>query len=1131
MNEVQYKAKAKDTPMRLLSAALVFFSIGLLAQDNAARARQLEAEGDIQAAVRLLQEGAASNPADLWAYAELLDRRNSSEARPAYRKVLAANPSADQRRVALRRLTTLSLMAGDREAAASHLRDYRAAGGTALPAQLPEPAKPEVYPESVIPGPINSFSRMAALSPDLRPYEILPALARNVVTNGYQASNSQEALEQTEYLKLVFRYLSQAKELDKLAGPEKVIKIETCDSPQTGELLKVLGYRMRGGCGSEVVLETVNASRAFLTIDSGFPHAELEQALRTNRPFVYPYKPTAIPVMYGAEYWLSSRDKQGGDFIETFLSDPSLCRLYLGMSKLDRETADELKKAIPATRLRAFAHVLDFFGGMFLIRNGKVQVPGGDRAAAAWGDLTGVSPNQGAQFIERIIARDDGWLTSYFDSLSRIEGPVLDYLTQPDNLKRFYTALKGRITSPGPARPVFRSNTDLMLLTTRLRMEANGQVHIPGGIEVWKNLFIHHPHGKYDGKLTKAAAGWKTPEDLIEALFALCRKAVDNEPLKIFMAVSDLNSHRDRPLEPATIDRLARSYRMFGAQYPIFSEVSTLSDQTINQYLDAAVMVSGIKDQALKANTAGTLQALVGLWQILSRNQTIKAGEAEPALTAILTGFTKIRGQDEAFAAGVAGIRHLLKAAAVPATANAQDRILDLLAGTASPRDADVHQAMVQDMIRIFEAQKLISIKTLLDLSDHFDALAKGEKFNPALVSRLTARMQELQLPRASLTGVERNAISFGYWTEKHIEAQRKISIRALLEKPGIDAGRLNSARAQLAPILRDTLVGFNYLYYTPPGAQLLRTNPLFVRSHDFLGVQGASQTWRHTEVLGTGWPSSAGGRLVGSLAGVAYALAEAEQNFLVPSREQALIWGDLVPQMILSAKAVRWWHVSPEQMHWVGLHVRLGESRLAEAVIDEAGRRATLQVLARQAAPARVARVNSLLAAGSFKDAIEHVTASELFLLGADHVATGKDVEIPLAQEIRRLSERSPQTNSYPAVSRLFGTPKPTLTTSFRPELLNLRTFPTLMGYSSRIMAESWESSIIYYVALADEMSLSPDRLNTAIPEWTQKTVERIFATHLEDWPALLRSLRVIGEDVRAGERSPAGAARAAGE
>jgi hypothetical protein len=101
-------------------------------------------------------------------------------------------------------------------------------------------------------------------------------------------------------------------------------------------------------------------------------------------------------------------------------------------------------------------------------------------------------------------------------------------------------------------------------------------------------------------------------------------------------------------------------------------------------------------------------------------------------------------------------------------------------------------------------------------------------------------------------------------------------------------------------------------------------------------------------------------------------------------------------------------------------------------------------------------------------------------------------------------------------AISRAFGTPKPTLATSYQPELLNLRTFPTLMGYSSRILAESWESNLLYYAALADELHVRTEEMNVLVPEWTQATVEHIFATHLEDWPALLRSLRMVGDDVR---------------
>jgi hypothetical protein len=51
----------------------------------------------------------------------------------------------------------------------------------------------------------------------------------------------------------------------------------------------------------------------------------------------------------------------------------------------------------------------------------------------------------------------------------------------------------------------------------------------------------------------------------------------------------------------------------------------------------------------------------------------------------------------------------------------------------------------------------------------------------------------------------------------------------------------------------------------------------------------------------------------------------------------------------------------------------------------------------------------------------------------------------------------------------------------------------------------------------------LSPAELNVLVPEWTRQTVERIFATNLEDWPALLRSLRLVGDEVREKSRKRA--------
>lgn len=1081
--------------------------------------RGLESQGNAREARRLLERAVRANPRDvetLSAWAAFLDQRRDPAAREAYEKLLALpglEPSL--RRDSARRLAALDLVAGDRAAA-----ERRLALLPSPPSLPPAVQKSPTLPMQpiLIPGPIRGFARMSALSPDLAPADVMAALTRNIVMNGYQATGGVDALEQTEYLKLVFRYLNQARELEKFAGESRKIHLPECDSAQTGDLLRILGFRMRGGCGAEVVLETVNASRAFVSMDSGFPLAELEEALRTNRPFTLDWSPTQIPVLYGPEYWLSARERFTGETIDAFLGDPALCRLYLGLVKLDPETAEQVRKTMPVQRVRAFAHVFDFFGGMFQIRNGKVIAPGGDRAAPVWADLVGASPNDGVAFVEKLVTKDDGWLASYFDALSRISGPSLDYLTDPSRLKRFYTALRGRVTSPGPARPVFRANTDLMLLTTRLYVLPNGQPHIPGGLDVWKQLFVKHPHGKYDGKLTKAAANWSQSDELLEALFALSRKAVENEPLKIFLALSDLDRRRAQPLQPPTVDRLAREYRAYGAQYPLFNEAPSLRDETILRFIDAATAVADVRNNVLKADSAGMMQSLTGLWQVCVRQGLLPADQADPTLLSLIDPFAgKIRNEQDLFDAGRSGLFSLLKATGAPNDVNPHDRVIDLLAGATSPQDEESLNALRADMLRVFEAQRLVSLKTIFDLADHLESVSKGEKLNTALLNRLASRVSDLNLPKASLSATEKNSFSFGFWTEKHLEDQRKLNFRAVIDRAAGNPEKLRDARGLLTPLLRDTLVGLLYIHYAPPGAQILLTNPLFARSHDFIGIQGAQQTWKATEVLGNGWPSSAGGRLVGSLVTVPYALADAEQNFLIPTREQALIWGDLVPQLLVSAKLPRWWNVTPGQTLWVSLHLRLGEAMAAESALSPDVRARLLDLLDRYAQPARWKRVATHLERAEVQDALEHITPSELYLLG--DLARSLKLDIPGALRARldELAAADPARHSHEAISKAFGTPKPTLANSLQPQLLNLRTFPTLMGYSSRILAESWESSNLFFAALSSDLGYRPSQLNLLIPEWTQKTVEQIFATHLEDWPALLRSMHVIAGQVRA--------------
>ena len=1099
--------------------------VSLPASEALERAHKFEEAGDSASAREAFAKALEQTPRDAeltTGYAEFLERYHGAGARAEYRKAAGlwkGGGKTKEAASAQRRAVLLDLVAGDRKAAEEDLIVYQSLGGSDL--QLPNPEKPAMLSLKLvtIPGPLRSFARMAAFSADAAPADVLPAVARNVVTNGYQAARSNDELEETEFLKLVHRYLAQARELSQLAGADKVIRVPNCESTQTNDLLRVLGYRMRGGCGSEVVLETVNASRAFLTTDSGFPLAQLEQALRTDKPFTFEYPSVEVPILYGPDYWVTAKEKSQGDFIDAFLNDPGLCRFYLGMSKLDPDTADALKQGIAATRLRALASVLDFFGGNFEIRDGKAVLPGGPKTAAAWAEMAGASPDHGAEFFERLMTKDDGWLASLYDALARIHGPVQDYLTDGARMKRFYAAVRGKVTTPGPARPVFRSNADMMLLTTRLRIDPDGKAHIPGGLEDWRDLFARTSKGKYDAKLTRAASSWKDPDDVLEALFALCRKPVDNEPLKIFMALTDIDRNRPLPLEPATVTRLVKDWNVYGAQYTIFADAPTVGDKTIVNWLDAAEALDKIRDTQLRQDSIGTMQGLSGLWQIFCRQGSIGAAKADTALAGIAAPFVAVKNDRELFDAGRNGLNLLLKSAGAE-KGPYQDRVLGLLAGGTHIDESESRSTVVQQEQHIFEAQKLLTADLIFELADNLESVSKGEKLNAQLAARLAARVADIQLPRNSMTGVEKNAMAFGYYVDKHIDDERKLNFRAMIDKASKDAEKLKDIRGLLAPTLRDTIVGYNYIHYAPPGAQILMTNPLFVRGHDFIGMQGSNRSWRVTEIYGSGWPSNAGGRLVGSLAGLPYALAEAEQNFLVPTQTQALIWGDLVPQMILTSRTPRFWSVTPVQMHWVGMNMRFAEGQVAEASANPERRAAVFQALDAAASPWRASLVRRAIANGDVHEAINLLTPSELYFI-ARRLSPTPDMG-PSASEISHYRAFAAEQVSTKEISKAWGTPKPTLANSYSPELLDLRTFPTLMGYSSRIMAESWESNQLYWADVADQIGIRPAQLNVLVPEWTEKVVERIFASHLEDWPALLKSLRSVGDEVTGKSAQP---------
>lgn len=331
-------------------------------------------------------------------------------------------------------------------------------------------------------------------------------------------------------------------------------------------------------------------------------------------------------------------------------------------------------------------------------------------------------------------------------------------------------------------------------------------------------------------------------------------------------------------------------------------------------------------------------------------------------------------------------------------------------------------------------------------------------------------------------------------------------------------------ARGELAPFLRDTLVGLNYAYFEPPGGQMLHVNPLFVRSHDFSGqmTAGLGQSWQAPDLFGRGEPASGGAHLAGSLADLPYVLAKADEGFLVPENVQALIWEEMVPSLLTSATVPRWWGISRNELHAVTLYQRTGEELLRSSTGDEKQRQRVMSILSDRMLPQRAELVSEALQSGEIDKLLPEITPSETFYLAAQFRQRFPEETSewgPAGKELAALSACCSEEISWQKLSKDFGVPHPALAQTYSDDLVSVKPFPAVMGYSSRLLAESWESNNLYWARLADEMGYSPVMLNELVPELTHRMIEKIFATTLEDWPAVLRAMRETGDEFRRGE------------
>lgn len=991
-----------------------------------------------------------------------------------------------------------------------------AAGQSTIPDQPSPPASshhaaaPVLQPttEVVIPGPLRSFLRMAGISQKIRPEDVLPELARNVYVQGYQHGR------ETEFLLLLERYVHQARELQAISSPDGQIHVERCED--AGPLLQILGYRMRTGCGDkEVSLVTLNPENAFLTTDSGFPLTKLEESLATNTPFVYPFSPSRVPALLKPNDWGSIsawRKLTNADLVDVLMHDPRVSRLYWAFSKIDPETQVALQRSPGLWDLLPYASVLDFYGSELSIRSQRVEVPGGKAAESNWADLVGASPSSPGDFVLRLVQTDKGWLATYYDTLARVDQAQQAHLTQGSRLKHLYEAFRQPDQEAYAAAASFRKGPALLILFTRQQWQPDGQPRIPGNVDLWKQIVGKH------------AKHWSHPEQVLEGMVSFSRQETDDSPLQIYLSLAELENARSpqKSVSPETMLLLANSYTQFSGWYPIFAEFPELSDASITQFIHTADSLDHISNPELRGNALGIFQANLGLWQILARQGEIAKGELDSSWQKTIDPFGKISSSAQLFDSGQKSLGEVMLASTGKAN-RSQDEIVDLLAGPPqkTPQGRRVRTEVVRRMLTVIDDQRLTSLDTLFELGDGLRAMEHGAKPTDRLIS-LAGDLREFEMPRPIFTETEKAEWAPGVFSQVHAELQMRTDLAKVIQQAGSPA-KLETALGQLTPFLRDTLVGLNYAYYEPPGSQILHINPLFVRSHDFSGqtVVGEEHVWQASRVIGMGAPAGGGAYLIGSLADLPYVLAAAEQDFIAPENVQALIWQELVPHLLASASVSRWWNVSPHELHAVALYQESGEELLTASASNRQLHDKVFLILSDRMSPQRL-QIVAMAQSKDMPEMITRLTPADTFYLYAefrqrfpqDGTSWG-----PSSEALDKLLRQYPSEVSLERISRDFGIPHPALAQTYSRELLNVRPFPAFAGNSSRLFGESWDSSNLYWARLADEMGDPPEMLNVLSPQLTRIMISKIFATDLEDWPALVRAMHEAGDDLQQGK------------
>jgi tetratricopeptide (TPR) repeat protein len=285
---------------------------------------------------------------------------------------------------ALERGFTVALRDGEQQAA-DRIREKLARFSSTV---LRPGARPLTGSAIVVPGGIPGLSQAVGIDPTVSPARFVAEYGRAILRTATGPSTQRDKYK--ERIRLYLKTVQALKAFGRESGDSTEISIDVQTNQgvdRAEKILDLLGWRIRRSRNAfllEVGTDEEAAVRQTFGAPLGVDEFSMKSRLEQRQPFTFRIVDQRAALIFDESYWFGTilkepKPKRG--FLEEMLENPSVTRLYIGLSSMNAETQRAIVQAVQPDQLLKRAVRLSFYASSIAIENGRVVVPGGEQAS------------------------------------------------------------------------------------------------------------------------------------------------------------------------------------------------------------------------------------------------------------------------------------------------------------------------------------------------------------------------------------------------------------------------------------------------------------------------------------------------------------------------------------------------------------------------------------------------------------------------------------------------------------------------------------------------------------------------------------------------------------------------------